>query len=131
MAEALWSASFGFSLNIFLLGALIALEGEFQKLSDLCWWAFVPAVTAFFAALYTQKIKRSERQLKWLMWEQGLATGLVSLTVFYLLYSENLSGVWGFGLYSTVTTIISGLALGNILQKWVEGIEQPAGKAVK
>ena len=110
------------------MGALLALDGKLLQLSGLWWWALVLAVTAFFAALYTQKVERSEQQLKWLMWEQGLATGLVSLTVFYLLHSENLSSVWRFGCYATVTTIILGLALGNILQKWVEGLEHPASK---
>ena len=128
VAEALWSASFGFSLIVFLLGALVALDGKFQNLFEVWWWAFVPTVTAFFAALYTQKVERSERQLKWLMWEQGLATGLVALIVFYLLHSENLSSVWGFGCYATITTIILGLALSKILQKWVEGLEKAAVK---
>ena len=128
IAEALWSASFGFSLNVFLLSVLAALDGKFQKLETVWWWAIVPAVTAFFAALYTQKTKRSKQQLGWLMREQGVTTGLVSLLVFYLLYSENLRGMWGFGCYATITSIIMGVALGKILQTWVEGIELQAGK---
>ncbi len=128
VSEALWSATFGFSLNVFLLGALNAYGGTFETLNTLWWWAFVPTVTAFFAALYTQRVERSRYQLSWLVWAQGTATGLVSLLVFYLLFSDVLADVWLFGAYLTITTVILGLALSTILQQWVEGIEKPADK---
>jgi hypothetical protein len=129
IAEAMWSASFGFALNVFLLGTLMALDGKFQNLVAMWWWALVPSVTAFFAALYTQRSEHTKQHLRWLMRVQGETTGLASLLVFYLLYSQNLKGLWGFGLYATATSIILGVALGKILQAWVEGIELKADKA--
>lgn len=129
VAEALCSAGFGFSLSIFLLGALKTLGGEFPDLFRSWWWALVPTVTALFAALYTQRVKRSKKKLKSLLWAQGGATGIVSAVVFLLLYSHDLTNTWGFGCFVTITATILGTSLGIILQKWVEGVEKAADKA--
>ncbi len=141
MAEAIWSASFGFSLNIFLIGAFAAAAGRFQSLGTNWWWAAVPGVTAFFAALYTQKVDRSSHQLISLRFMQGAATGLMAILIFALLYTDALWGASGqqvpgkaklciliFGLYVGVTTTILGLALGKILHIWVTA-ERYAGQS--
>lgn len=132
VAEALWSASFGLSLNIFLLGALAASAGNFGGLCKMWWWATVPGVTAFFAALYTQKVERSQIQLNRLLWLQAFITGLVATLVFMLLHggflwgpiAQEISGVAKlgvlvFGFYVAFTTTILGLALGMSLHMWV------------
>jgi|GEM_PF-1667957 len=141
IAEALWSASVGVSLNIFLLGALAASAGEFEELNNTWWWATVPGVTAFFAAIYTQKVKRSYIQLNRLLWLQAITTGLVATYVFTLLYgdflwgeiAQNVSrdakiGILLFGFYVATTTTILGLALGMSLHMWVIA-ERQAGQS--
>jgi len=124
-----------------MLAALAAVAGKFQTLNNSWWWAMVPGVTAFFAALYTQKVERLSSQLNYLFWMQGAATGLVSILVFILLYSDVLWGksaqqlsgeaklsVLAFGLYVGFTTAILGLALGRILHMWVTA-ERCAGQS--
>lgn len=141
VAEATWAASFGFSLTICMLAALAAAAGRFEILHNCWWWATVPGVTAFFAALYTQKVERLSRQLNVLFWMQGAATGTVSILVFILLYSDVLWGkaaqqlsrdaqlsILAFGLYVGITTAILGLALGKILHMWVT-VERYAGQS--
>jgi len=141
VAEAIWAASFGFSLTIYMLAALAAAAGRFETLNNCWWWATVPGVTAFFAALYTQKVERLSRQLNLFFWMQGAVTGLVSILVFILLYSDALWGkvaqqlsgdaqlsVLAFGLYVGITKAILGLALGRILHMWVTS-ERYAGQS--
>lgn len=137
VAEAVWSASFGFSLNVLLLGALLAAypdpDRSFQDLAEYWWWAAVPGVTAFFAAIYTQKVERPPRQCRQLMLLQGACTGLAALLVFLLLYPKALFAATGtgnaqeqtgallaFGLYTAVASTTVGLALGRTLREWVE-----------
>lgn len=128
IAQGLWAACIGFSINVFLLGAMAAYGGSFPRLGTMWWWALVPSVTAYFSAIYTQRIKRSKWELNALMWAQGLATGLTAIIVSYLLYSGQTSPVSKYFIgYLTITTIILGIAISSILQHWVKGIEMPEG----
>jgi hypothetical protein len=144
VAEAIWSGIIGFSLSVFLLAAFAAAGGVFDTLGHNWWWATVPGVTALFAALYTQKVNRSARQLNLLFWLQGATTGLMATFVFVMLYSDVLLGspaqqgmsdqasdikdcMIVFGLYVSITTTVLGLALGKILHMWVTA-EQNVGQ---
>jgi hypothetical protein len=123
VAEALWAACVGLSVNIFLLAAVTAAQGNPEKLVTAWWWSFVPGVTALFTALYTQKGARSSRQLNWLLAGQGIITGGMAFLV-YLVIRESYLEVTeqnislAFGIYVLITTTFLGLALGKILQMW-------------
>lgn len=123
VAEALWAAIVGLSVNIFLMAALTAAQGVPEKLVTMWWWALVPGVTAFFTALYTQKGKRSGQLLNWLLAGQGIMTGGMAFLIYLFTSESNLTGTekhitQAFGLYVWLTTTILGLALGKILQIW-------------
>lgn len=130
VAEAVWAAVFGISINVYLLGMFTLLKGNFQSLATNWWWAAVPGVTAFFAALYTQNVQRSNSELRNLLLWQGIATGAMALLVFIVIHYKNLSGGPGaqenpylsyliFGFYTVVTNTILGSALGISLNIWV------------
>jgi len=123
VAEALWAACVGLSVNIILMAALTAIQGEPDKVVKMWWWALVPAVTAFFTALYTQKGERSVKMLNWLLAGQGIMTGGVALLIYLATSESNLRGTeryisHAFGLYVWLTTTLLGLALGKSLQIW-------------
>ncbi len=123
VAEALWAACVGLSVNIFLMAALTAAEGNPEKLVTTWCWAFVPGVTASFTALYTQKGARSSRQLNWLLAGQGLMTGGMAFLIYLFTSESNLTGTEqeitrAFGIYVLLTTTLLGLALGKIHQIW-------------
>lgn len=143
VAEGLWAACVGFSLNVVLMGILSASAGQSERLVQNWWWALVPGVTAFFAALYTQKIQRPSKQMLKLFWGQGILTGLMATMVCLVtqqldlvsafevlwdgngnnppnyLYAETEISV-AFWLYVTATTTALGLALAKILHNWVD-----------
>ncbi len=130
VAEAVWAAVFGISINVYLLGLFTSLNGRFSSLEHVWWWAAIPGVTAFFAALYTQNVQRSDRELKNLLWWQSLATGSMAFVVFIIIHFNNLYVVdvagttfdWNyvvFGIYAVVTNMILGRALGKTLYIWV------------
>jgi len=132
IAEAIWAAVIGFSVNVILIGAFIAMDNKFAMLGSFWWWALVPAVTAFFTALYSQKVERKEAQRSKLLWCQGTVTGLTATIVFILLYTThfwsgtgqtidgiNLGAILVMGLYISITTTMLGTALGYILNLWV------------
>lgn len=146
-AEGIWAACIGFSINIYLLGGIASLGGNFKILVHTWWWALVPGVTAFFAALYTQEVdqfvprqdqqKKSQKnfsnhKLRRFFWRQGIATGTVAMIVFLVtnekfiqgdimqeLSSDEILVVLYFGIYVALTTTILGLALGKILIMWI------------
>lgn len=131
MAEAIWAALFGVSLNVYLIGFFLALNHQFHQLVDIWWWAIVPGVTAFFAALYTQNVRRSEPEMRKLLYWQGALTGVMALFIFTIINYEQLIRVDNvekgtdimsyvvFGIYSVITTVILGTALGKSLNIWV------------
>ena len=58
MAEAAWATAFGVTLNVFVLALMLTPEGKLTALVNIWWWAWVPGVTALFAAIYTQQDNR-------------------------------------------------------------------------
>jgi hypothetical protein len=137
VAEAAWAASFGVSLNVLFMALLFSLDpsgGSFETLVDAWWWALVPGVTAFFAAIYTQQEHRYQlfTSLKGrarhehdrrILVAQGVATGAVALLVFVLINHDDPAllrhGMLLFATYVGLTTTLVGLALGVILREWV------------
>jgi hypothetical protein len=130
VAEAVWAAVFGASLNVFLLGLFSFIGGNFSQLYNNWWWAAVPGVTAFFAAFYTQNVRRSDRELKKLLWSQSFITGSMALLVFTIMHFDQLGLIrndglqslsWSYviyGVYAVATSAIVGRALGKSLYIW-------------
>ncbi len=133
-AEASWSALFGVSLNVLLFAVLFASSGNFNQLVTGWWWALVPGVTAFFAAVYTQQerhrqLMRSQRRsfdemprMRMLV-AQAAATGATAFFVLLLLYHQSYDlsqpKMLLYGAYVGLTNTFLGLALGLILCEWV------------
>ena len=133
LAEAMLAASFGFILNVILLGLILFSQNKSSDLSVNLWWAAVPGVTAFFAALYSQNIARSDRQFKQLFFLQGLCTGLMALFIIFIIHNQKLmtnlfvtDSVNNIGkmyliyaIYAASTCTLLGWGLGKIFKSWV------------
>lgn len=140
IAEGVWSALLGISINVFLLGFFTAIQGDFSALGKHWWWAIVPGVTAFFAALYTQNVDRSLGEFNRLLLWQGLATGVMAFFVFITIYyrellpgesfsaTPNFKSLTVFCVYCITSSTILGIALGKCLNLWVTA-EKFSGEA--
>ena len=142
-AEATWAAAFGISLNVFFLALLVFLQGNFTSLVNVWWWACIPGVTAFFAAVYTQQDNRyrlfgrglernGKRRDRQIMVSQVVMTGAVATLIAAALYHESINlenqKMLAFLVYSAITTSLIGLTLALILREWVHAEQQHVGE---
>jgi hypothetical protein len=142
-AEAAWAAAFGISLNVFYLALLLILKGSFTALVNVWWWACIPGVTAFFAAVYTQQDNRyrlfgrgleknKARRDKQILISQVVITGMVAILVASALNHERFNPIdekmLAFLVYSGITTSLIGLALALILREWVRAEQRHGGE---
>ena len=132
-AEALWVASFGFILNVIVIGLILFSQDRGDAFSTNLWWAGVPSVTAFFAALYTQNTQRSEADFQKLFFWQGICTGLMAVFILFVVHYDNFmayvflpESVTSFGkmyliytVYAVFTCSLLGWWLGKIFKAWV------------
>lgn len=141
--EAALAAAFGISLNVFFLALLVLLEGDFSSLVNAWWWACIPGVTAFFAAVYTQQDNRyrlfgrglevnKPRRDKQIMASQVIMTGAVATLIAIALNYESITlqnqKMLAFLVYSAITTSLIGLALAMILREWVRAEQHHGGE---
>jgi len=133
LAEALLVASFGFILNVIFIGLILFSQNKGTDFSANLWWAGVPSVTAFFAALYTQNTQRSEAELKNLFLWQGICTGLMAVFILFVVHYDKLLGnvflsdtvtqsgkmYLIYTVYAALTSAILGWVLGKIFKAWV------------
>ncbi len=133
IAEVIMAATFAVTLNIGLLAALLAADGDFPRLSEDWWWALVPGVTGGFAAYYAQVASRrclaafdnstdDEKRATWSLWLQGPVTGATAVVVVALLNPQVFTEAsWNMALYAgyvAVTAAAVGFMCGWVLFTW-------------
>jgi hypothetical protein len=119
---------FGFSLNIIFFSLMLSLKQQFGNLVLQWKWALIPGVTAYFTSFYISQAKRNFEFNWYLVPLQGFFTAL--MTTIALLWIWNISpnelekiigctNAYIFLVYCVVSTLILGMAIGYLSQKFI------------